>query len=50
MGALEEGLDKMFQEIESAPYNHAIRKWKDQGKKVVGWLCSYTPEELIYHE
>lgn len=24
------------------------RKWKAQGKKVVGWTCAYIPEEIIY--
>jgi benzoyl-CoA reductase subunit C len=26
----------------------AIRRWKEQGKKVVGFLCSHVPEEIIY--
>jgi len=25
-----------------------IRKEKDSGKKVLGWLCTYTPEEIIH--
>ncbi|MDF2957218.1 MAG: Benzoyl-CoA reductase/2-hydroxyglutaryl-CoA dehydratase subunit [Candidatus Alkanophagales archaeon MCA70_species_1] len=24
------------------------RSWKEQGKKVVGWICPYVPEELIH--
>lgn len=24
------------------------RGWKSEGKRVIGWSCSYTPEELIY--
>ena len=24
------------------------RSWKEQGKKVVGWVCPYVPEELIH--
>ena len=28
--------------------NPAIRSWKEQGRKVIGLLCSYIPEELIF--
>lgn len=24
------------------------KRWKKQGKPVVGWTCTYTPEEIIY--
>jgi benzoyl-CoA reductase subunit C len=24
------------------------KRWKKQGKPVVGWACTYTPEEIIY--
>ena len=27
--------------------NPAIEDWKRQGKKVVGFLCTYTPEEIL---
>ena len=28
---------------------HDVAKsWKDKGKCVIGWSCTYTPEELIY--
>jgi benzoyl-CoA reductase subunit C len=28
---------------------HSVaRSWKARGKHVIGWSCSYTPEELIY--
>jgi len=26
----------------------AIQDWKAQGKKVVGFFCSYVPEEILY--
>ncbi len=26
----------------------AAKRWKTKGKRVIGWSCSYTPEELIY--
>jgi benzoyl-CoA reductase subunit C len=25
-----------------------IWKWKEEGRKIIGYLCTYTPEELIY--
>ena len=28
--------------------NEYIKEWKDQGGKVVGWLCTYVPEEIIH--
>ncbi len=28
--------------------NASIRAWKDQGKKVIGFMCSYLPEEIIH--
>jgi benzoyl-CoA reductase subunit C len=28
--------------------NPAIEKWKAEGKKVVGFFCSYVPEEILY--
>lgn len=28
---------------------HTIaRRWKSQNKRVIGWSCTYTPEEIIY--
>jgi len=28
--------------------NETIRNWKKEGKKVLGYFCTYTPEEIIY--
>jgi benzoyl-CoA reductase subunit C len=28
--------------------NHYVKEWKNQGKKVVGYVCSYVPEEIFY--
>ena len=39
-----EGLD----EIISVPLNPAIRAWKEKGDKIIGFLCCYVPEEIIY--
>ncbi len=28
--------------------HEVARNWKSQNKRVVGWTCTYTPEEIIY--
>jgi len=43
MSALEELISKA-----SSFVNPAVQEWKQQGKKVVGFLCSYVPEEILY--
>lgn len=44
LGALED-----LREIGKAgPQNEFVKAWKSQGKKIVGWLCTYVPEELIH--
>jgi bzd-type benzoyl-CoA reductase N subunit len=37
------------------PFRHSIltrhdaaKRWKAKGKRVIGWSCTYTPEELVY--
>ena len=30
------------------PESTSIEAWKEQGKKVVGWVCIYVPEEIIH--
>ncbi len=37
-----------LREIVFTPFNPAIRAWKEQGKKVIGFLCCYVPEEIIH--
>ncbi|MCP4630024.1 MAG: 2-hydroxyacyl-CoA dehydratase [bacterium] len=38
-----------FKRINSAsPFNQTVAKWKESKKKVIGWLCSYVPEEIIH--
>ena len=32
----------------SYPCNETIKGWKENGKNVIGWLCTYVPEEMIY--
>lgn len=39
----------VFRELNTTfPNNRYISDWKAQGKKVVGWICNYVPEELIH--
>ncbi|MFH1351231.1 MAG: 2-hydroxyacyl-CoA dehydratase family protein [Pseudomonadota bacterium] len=32
----------------SFPYTEPVKAWKNQGKKVIGWICNYVPEEIIH--
>jgi bzd-type benzoyl-CoA reductase N subunit len=32
----------------SFPYTDPVKKWKGEGKKVIGYMCTYIPEEMIY--
>jgi bzd-type benzoyl-CoA reductase N subunit len=43
MGALD-----AFIEVSETRLNRYISDWKDQGKKVIGYVCSYVPEEILY--
>ena len=40
-------LEELYEESKTIP-NKAVKLWKDQGKKVIGFMCSYVPEEVIY--
>ena len=41
--ALEELLD-----VKTGLENPYVKQWKDEGKRVVGYICTYAPEEVIY--
>jgi benzoyl-CoA reductase subunit C len=28
--------------------HHIAKRWKSRNRRVVGWTCTYTPEEIIY--
>ena len=43
MSALEELTD-----LASSLANPAVQDWKAKGKKVVGFFCTYVPEEILY--
>jgi len=38
---------KTFRNLLSTRHTIA-RRWKSQNKRVIGWSCTYTPEEIIY--
>jgi benzoyl-CoA reductase subunit C len=33
---------------QSFPLTRSVEEWKEQGKKVIGYLCTYIPEEIMY--
>ena len=35
-------------EVSSQILNQEVRAWKEQGGNVIGTMCSYVPEEIIY--
>ncbi|RJP23204.1 MAG: 2-hydroxyacyl-CoA dehydratase [Candidatus Abyssobacteria bacterium SURF_5] len=43
MGAFEE-----LAEVSNELQNRFVHKWKEGGKKVVGYVCSYLPEEILF--
>jgi len=43
MGAFEE-----LAEVSGGLSNRYVQGWKDQGKKVMGYVCTYMPEELLF--
>lgn len=45
---VERDWNELWEEVEDVLAHGAIRKWKESGGKVVGWLCTYTPEEVIH--
>ncbi len=43
----EQEIMNTFREAISSPRNEYLDRWLNSGKKVVGYYCSYIPEELI---
>lgn len=37
-----------FAETAREPYNSHVREWKRHGRKVVGYTCSYLPDEILH--
>ena len=39
---------RLLEEIAGNPYDYA-RRWKEKtGRPVIGYLCTYTPEEIVH--
>ncbi len=43
MAPLEELL-----EVKTGLENPYVRQWKEEGKRIIGYICTYAPEEIIY--
>lgn len=41
-------LEELRKVNQTFPYTDPIKEWINQGKKVIGWVCTYVPEEVIY--
>ncbi len=41
-------MNTVFMEAAISLNNDYVREWKQAGKKVVGYTCSYVPDELLY--
>ncbi len=41
-------MKKDFMEASNTLNNSLVREWKKSGKKVVGYTCSYVPDELFF--
>ncbi|MCK7466706.1 MAG: hypothetical protein MZU91_00210 [Desulfosudis oleivorans] len=39
---------KDFLEVGKTLGNRFVRQWKEEGRQVVGFTCSYVPEEIIH--
>lgn len=47
MTEVPKSLQKIRELADGFPKNQAILDWKGQGKKVMGWVCTYVPEEVF---
>ena len=43
-----QALEQMKDINEHFPPGRAIEQWKSEDKKVIGWLCTFIPEEVIH--
>jgi bzd-type benzoyl-CoA reductase N subunit len=48
MGGQLKGLERLREVCYPSPQNSLVREWKSKGKKIIGWMCTYVPEEIIY--
>lgn len=49
-GAVDQGMNepRMLADVRPGELNPHVRRWKESGGKVVGFTCSYVPEELLF--
>ncbi len=45
---MSETLEKLKKYSTLPPQPELLEKWKDGGKKIIGWACNYLPEEIIH--
>ena len=45
---VESRLLSQFEEVSRTLLNSYIEEWKEQGKKVLGYNCTYFPEEIVH--
>ncbi|HON79565.1 MAG TPA: 2-hydroxyacyl-CoA dehydratase family protein [Spirochaetota bacterium] len=41
-------MNPVFTEVTEAQYNRYVKEWKEQGKPVAGYTCSFVPEEVFH--
>jgi bzd-type benzoyl-CoA reductase N subunit len=41
-------LEKLKEACSPSPQNKQLKEWKKAGKKVLGWMCTYVPEEIVH--
>ena len=41
-------MKSVFMEAATSLNNDFVKKWKESGKRVVGYTCSYVPDEIFY--
>jgi bzd-type benzoyl-CoA reductase N subunit len=45
---LREKLEEIKEMDRHLPLTDEIEEWKKQGRKIIGWVCNYVPEELVH--
>jgi len=41
-------MNPVFTEVSEVQYNRFVKRWKDEGKPVAGYTCSFVPEEVFH--
>lgn len=48
MSVILKSLDEFREVNRDSPLSGPVRQWKESGKKVIGFTCTYAPEEIIH--